>query len=77
MVLAVPEGVRMKDLVMGDLIVKDSGDLGLDIYHKGKKVCFINRIGEAVLLEWLKKKAVNTPNWARSNSNRILKQLEL
>ncbi len=66
----------MKDLNIGDMIVKDSGDLGFDIYHNdGEKICFINKIGEVVLMKWLQQKnAGGQPEWAHSNADRIIKE---
>ncbi len=47
----------LEDLDMGDLVIKDSGSLGLDVYHKdGKKICFFNSIGCETLRKWLEKK---------------------
>lgn len=46
------------DLNMGDLVIKDSGDLGLDVYSKddGRKVCFFNAAGCEALKKWLDEK---------------------
>lgn len=48
----------IEDLDMGDLVIKDSGTLGLDVYSKidGKKVCFFNSIGCEALRKWLERK---------------------
>lgn len=63
----------LDDLDCGDLVIKDSGDLGFDIYHKsGDKLCFINKIGEKVLLHWLKLKNQDNPSWVEKNVQRII-----
>lgn len=64
---------KLDDLDCGDLIIKDSGDLGFDIYdQKGNKLCFINKIGEGLLLHWLKLKNQDNPSWVEKNINRII-----
>lgn len=63
----------MKDLDLGDLVAIDSGDLGIDFYHKdGKKIMFINQASELVMLEWLKEKYPldrQSPNVLLGNRN--------
>lgn len=49
----------MKDLILGDLTLKDDGDLGLSVYHRMrdmKKLLFLNVAGEKALLQWLEEK---------------------
>lgn len=45
----------MKDLILGDLTIVDSGDIGIDIHNrmKNKKVCWINAKGCEALKNWL------------------------
>lgn len=64
--------MKLEDLECGDLVIVDGGDLGFDIYDReGNRVCFVNRIGEAILLEWLKIKSQESPSWVERNVNRI------
>ena len=47
----------MKDLKLGDLKVKDSKDLGVDIYNsKNKRICFVNDKGCHSFKKWLEKR---------------------
>ena len=50
--------MKQKDLDMGDLVIKDDGDLGFSIYHKDrkKKLAFLNKKGEEALMKWLIRK---------------------
>lgn len=63
---------QLKDLDCGDILIKDSGDLGLDLFHKdGTKLMFLNKISERLLLDWLQEKNKNNPEWVESNFERI------
>lgn len=67
--------MKLEDLECGDLVIVDRGGLGFDIRNrKGEQVCFINRIGEGMLLEWLLLKSENAPGWVLANVERIKKE---
>lgn len=63
---------QLKDIDCGDIVIKDSGHLGLDIYHRdGTHLMCLNKIGERLLLDWLVEKNKNNPEWVESNFNRL------
>ena len=44
-------------LECGDLVVRDRGDLGIDVVDRnGKLACFFNARGAEALRHWLKKR---------------------
>jgi hypothetical protein len=66
---------KLKDLDCGDMVIKDSGDLGFDVYRKdGQKIMFLNKIGERVLLDWLIEKNKDNAAWVEKNFKRIKKE---
>jgi hypothetical protein len=52
---------KIKDLDCGDLVIKDSGNLGLDVYNKNKSskdnLVFLNNCACEALRKWLDKRA--------------------
>ena len=50
---------KLNDKFLGDLTVKDRGDLGLDLHNRmqgNEKLCFLTQGGELGLLDWLREK---------------------
>lgn len=54
--------MSMDDVELGDIFVKDDGDLGLSMYLKHEigsepeRICFLNQISCFKLEEWLREK---------------------
>jgi len=52
----------MKTLKLGDVTVKDKGNLGSDFYIDGHRIMWLNTMGEDELVRWLNNKPIATKN---------------
>lgn len=66
----------MDNLLMGDMTIKDDNDLGLSIHAKGKKLTFINALGEIALMEWIAEKYGRPRQQVSQNMSKLRKEIE-
>lgn len=57
----------MDNLNIGDLVIVDKGDLGIDIWIRSNSqfLLFLNQQAEDVLIQWLQKKKTDRREYSR------------